>query len=110
MLSPQSLSEPDRRLVAAWAADCAERVLPLFEGEAPDAIARLTPSRGPAPTPAASSTPRARSAAGSLRAAPPPRSPVGEDAAGPFVAGGLLARGILGSTIHTLQTRIASGA
>ncbi|WP_376765698.1 putative immunity protein [Agromyces agglutinans] len=36
----------DRRLVAGWAADCAERVLPLFEAEAPndararDAIAR----------------------------------------------------------------------
>ena len=29
--SPQSLSEADRRLVAAWAADCAERVLVLFE-------------------------------------------------------------------------------
>ncbi|MFB2597054.1 putative immunity protein [Herbiconiux sp. P17] len=46
MASPQSLSEHDRRLVAAWAADCAERVLPLFEAEAPtderprDAIAR----------------------------------------------------------------------
>ncbi|QHC60394.1 putative immunity protein [Rathayibacter sp. VKM Ac-2760] len=36
MLSPQSLSENDRRLVAAWAADCAERVLPLFEAEAPE--------------------------------------------------------------------------
>lgn len=36
MLSPQSLSEADRRLVAAWAAECAERVLPLFEAEAPD--------------------------------------------------------------------------
>jgi hypothetical protein len=36
MASPQSLSEKDRRLVAAWAADCAERVLPLFEAEAPD--------------------------------------------------------------------------
>ncbi|MBF4609382.1 putative immunity protein [Curtobacterium sp. VKM Ac-1393] len=36
MLSPQSLSEDDRRLVAAWAADCAERVLPLFEAESPD--------------------------------------------------------------------------
>jgi len=33
--------------------------------------------------------------------------PDGEDAAGPFVAGGLLARGILGSTIRTLQTRVA---
>jgi hypothetical protein len=33
--SPQTLSEADRRLVAAWAADCAERVLRLFEAEAP---------------------------------------------------------------------------
>lgn len=46
MPSPQSLSVPDRREVAAWAADCAERVLVLFETEAPadgrprDAIAR----------------------------------------------------------------------
>lgn len=46
MPSPQALSESDRRLVAAWAADCAERVLPLFEQEAPgddrprDGIAR----------------------------------------------------------------------
>ncbi|KQW05744.1 hypothetical protein ASC66_12335 [Leifsonia sp. Root4] len=46
MVSPQALSESDRRRVAAWAADCAERVLPLFEAEAPsdgrprDAIAR----------------------------------------------------------------------
>ena len=35
MKSPQTLSEADRRLVAAWAADCAERVLGLFEAEAP---------------------------------------------------------------------------
>jgi hypothetical protein len=34
MPSPQSLSEADRRLVVAWAADCAERVLRLFEVEA----------------------------------------------------------------------------
>lgn len=33
--SPQALSEGDRRQVAAWAADCAEHVLPLFEAEAP---------------------------------------------------------------------------
>jgi hypothetical protein len=45
--SPQTLSEADRRLVAVWAADCAERVLGLFEAEAPgdsrprDAIAGL---------------------------------------------------------------------
>ena len=46
MPSPQSLSEADRHLVAAMAADCAERVLVFFEMEAPpdgrprDAIAR----------------------------------------------------------------------
>lgn len=46
MPSPQSLSESDRRELAAWAADCAERVLVVFETEAPadgrprDAIAR----------------------------------------------------------------------
>lgn len=45
-VSPQALSEADRRIVAAWAADCAERVLVLFEQESPqdvrprDAIAR----------------------------------------------------------------------
>jgi hypothetical protein len=44
--SPQTRSEADRRIVAVWAADCAERVLGLFETEAPndrrprDAIAR----------------------------------------------------------------------
>jgi hypothetical protein len=44
--SPQTLSEADRRVVAAWAADCAQRVLPLFEANAPgdsrprDSIAR----------------------------------------------------------------------
>lgn len=47
MGSPQTLSEADRRVVAVWAADCAERVLGLFEAEAPgdsrprEAIARL---------------------------------------------------------------------
>ncbi|MBK8446702.1 MAG: hypothetical protein IPL41_08510 [Micropruina sp.] len=46
MGSPQTLSEADRRAVALWAADCAERVLALFEAEAPsdgrpaDALAR----------------------------------------------------------------------
>jgi len=34
--SPQTLSEAERRQVAGWAADCAERVLGLFEAEAPD--------------------------------------------------------------------------
>jgi immunity protein 5 of polymorphic toxin system len=35
MASPQTLSEGDRRLVAGWAADCAERVLGVFAAEAP---------------------------------------------------------------------------
>jgi hypothetical protein len=33
--SPQTLSEAERRIVSEWAADCAERVLGLFEAEAP---------------------------------------------------------------------------
>ena len=47
MGSPQTLSEAERRIVAAWAADCAQRVLGLFEAEAPhdnrprDSIARM---------------------------------------------------------------------
>ena len=46
MSSPQTLSVSDRRIAAAWAADCAERVLWVFEAEAPqdgrprDSIAR----------------------------------------------------------------------
>ena len=35
MTSPQTLTEADRRRVAAWAADCAERVLGVFEADAP---------------------------------------------------------------------------
>lgn len=36
MASPQTLDDDDRRVLALWAADCAARVLPLFEAEAPD--------------------------------------------------------------------------
>ena len=35
MRSPQTLSQADRRIVAAWAADCAEHVLGTFEAAAP---------------------------------------------------------------------------
>lgn len=177
MLSPQSLSESDRRLVAAWAADCAERVLTLFAREAPDdarprdAIDRARAySRGEldsageirrrfvagraaasATSPAAIAAARSAAQASGVahmgahalgaaayavkavsidrpgdvdvelewqvaRMSPDVRAtlrrlpPVGEDAAGPLVAGGLLARGILGSTIRTLQTRIVAAA
>jgi hypothetical protein len=34
--------------------------------------------------------------------------PVGEDPAGPFAAGGLLARGDLGATVRTLQARLTT--
>ncbi len=50
MVSSQTLSEADRRIVAVWAADCADRVLGLFEADAPeddrprDAIARTRAS------------------------------------------------------------------
>lgn len=36
MASPQALREADRRIVAAWAADCADRVLSVFEADVPD--------------------------------------------------------------------------
>ena len=45
MTSPQSLTESERRLVAAWAADCAERVLPLYEAESADGLARYAIAR-----------------------------------------------------------------
>lgn len=35
MRSPQTLSVPDRRLVAGWAADCAEHVQEIFEADSP---------------------------------------------------------------------------
>lgn len=35
MRSPQTLSEEERRVVSGWAADCAERVLGIFEAHAP---------------------------------------------------------------------------
>lgn len=34
MASTQTLSDSDRRELARWAAECAERVLPLFDGDA----------------------------------------------------------------------------
>jgi hypothetical protein len=36
MASRQTLSEGERRIVAGWAADCAESVLPIFQAAAPD--------------------------------------------------------------------------
>src|SRR3954447_21398633 len=36
VLSPQTLGVDDRRAVASWAADCAEHVLPIYEGAVPD--------------------------------------------------------------------------
>jgi hypothetical protein len=36
VLSPQTLSLSDRRIVAVWAADCAERVLGIYEDASPE--------------------------------------------------------------------------
>jgi hypothetical protein len=69
MGSPQTLSESDRRIVAAWAAACAERVLALFEAKAPAIGAPGTPSRGHEPSLAASLPSPTRSAGGSSVAA-----------------------------------------
>nr|WP_308206292.1 hypothetical protein [Arthrobacter zhaoxinii] len=33
MASPQTLSDPNRRVIARWAAACAERVLPLYKAD-----------------------------------------------------------------------------
>lgn len=173
MLSPQALNETDRRLVASWAADCAERVLPLFEEEAPgddrprDAVARAraygageldtageirrrfvagraaksvaSPAAIAAARAAAQASGVAHMGAHALGAAayavkaidaarPAEREAevawqvqhltadvrralsllpaVGEDAAGPLVSGGLLARGVLGETIREIQEQM----
>jgi hypothetical protein len=130
--SPQTLSEADRRIVAVWAADCAERVLGLFEAEAPgdsrprDTVARL---RGADALGAAA---YAASAAGlaapnrpeavtdeirwqlervsvQARAARRELPPVGENPAGPLRPG-LLASGVLGAIIRELQVSLAAPA
>lgn len=178
MLSPQSLSDPNRRLVAAWAADCAEHVIDLFQSEAPDdgrphdAIARARAySRGEldaageirrrfvagraasavSSSPAIAAARSAAQAAGvahmgahalgaaayaakarglssahehdaiagevqwqlsimsdPVRAALRGLPRVGEDPAGPLGAGGLLAAGILGSVIRTIQESLTA--
>lgn len=180
MPSPQSLDDTNRRLVAAWAADCAEHVVDLFELEAPDddrprdAIARARAySRGELDAAgeirrrfvagraaSAASSPSAIAAARSaaqaagvahmgahalgaaayaakarglsaanegdaiadeirwqlsimsepVRAALCQLPPVGKDSAGPLGAGGLLATGILGSAIRTIQESLTTAA
>lgn len=50
MASAQTLIESDRRIVALWAADCAERVLPLFEAEESGTVGHARGSSGPAPS------------------------------------------------------------
>lgn len=94
MASPQTLSETDRRIVAAWAADCAERVLGLFEAEAShdrrprDAIDRLRAySRGEL------QAGQARSLGGEANAA-------ARDAAGPAAVAAARAAGQAAAIAH----------
>jgi hypothetical protein len=70
VISPQTLDDADRRAAAAWAADCAERVLPLFEAEAE-----------------APDDPRAREAIGRARAYARGELTAAEEIARRFVAG-----------------------
>lgn len=104
MVSAQTLSDADRRLVALWAADCAERVLPVFEAEAPD------------DTRARDGILRARAfgrgeldAAGQIlrrfEAGRAAQSLMGEDPAGPL-GQGLLTRGQLAVTIREIQAAL----
>jgi hypothetical protein len=122
--SAQTLSEEDRRNVAVWAADCAERVLGLFEAEAPEddrpreAIARLrafalgelgvAEARRRFVAHAAAREVTAPAAVAAARAAGQAASipPVGENASGPL-GPGLLASGLLGAIIRDLQAALA---
>ena len=131
MRSPQTLSEADRRLVAAWAADCAERVLARFEAAAAAARAAgqavAVCHMGAHAVGAAAYAARAVSVAEpdrpdavegeihwqldrmsaevrvALRALPP----VGEDPSGPL-GPGLLASGQLGTVIRALQAGLGA--
>jgi hypothetical protein len=69
MGSPQALSESDRRIVAAWAAACAERVLALFEAQAPGDRRPRDATPGHEPSLVASLPSPTRSAGGSSVAA-----------------------------------------
>jgi immunity protein 5 of polymorphic toxin system len=120
--SPQTLAEADRRIVAMWAADCAERVLGVFEAEAPgdlrprEAIARTRAfARGELG--AAGEIRRRFANAGAARQVSAPSAvaaaraagqlpPVGENRSGPL-GPGLLASGVLGDVIRELQAGLA---
>jgi len=86
MPSIQTLSDAQRRLLARWAADCAERVLPLFDA---DEIDWQTRHLGECERSALQQLP-----------------PLGADSSGPL-GPGLLSRGILGSTIREIQAQIS---
>ena len=121
MNSPQTLSEADRRVVAAWAADCAERVLGLFEAEAPedgrprDAIARARAFAG-GELGVAEMIRRRFSGGGAARDVKAPAAadaarprllpPVGENPSGPL-GPGLLASGLPGTIVRDLQAGLA---
>ena len=135
MTTAQGMTETERRIVAVWAADCAERVLPLFDAEAPDddrardAIARarafargeltaageirrrfvagrLTPPEGPD---ARAAEVRWQLAALSPEVASALRRlpPLGTDTAGPL-GPGLLTSGTLGEVIREIQAAVGA--
>jgi hypothetical protein len=133
MRSPQTLSAADRRTVAAWAADCAERALDLFETDAPgdtrprEAIARTRAfARGELDVAreirrrfGARSASRVRSASQNMsgpataaarsagQAASVPHMGAHALGAAAYAAPGLLASGALGAIVRELQAGLA---
>jgi hypothetical protein len=118
--SSQTLGEADRRLVAAWAADGAERVLGVFEAETPgDDRPRAATARARTHASGELSTAegiRSRFTGGvrwqlahmspEIRAALSALPPVGDDRSGPL-GPGLLASGQLGAIIRQLQAAVS---
>ena len=125
MGSPQTLSEADRRRVAAWSADCAERVLRAFEAAAAGQAVAVCHMGAHALGAAAYAVIAAGLAnpdrpeavdeeirwqldhvSAEVRAALRSLPPVGENASGPL-GPGLLASGQRLTIIRELQARLA---
>jgi threonine aldolase len=108
MGSPQTLSEADRRTLAAWAADCAERVLRLAEaddaehGGPQDAIARTrTFARGEADV--AEEIRRRFTNGGSASDAPSPAAHAARKAAGQAAAVAHMGAHALGAAAYAAK-------
>lgn len=103
MPSPQTLSEDDRRIVAAWAARfAAGRASGAATSPAAKAAELADPGRGGADEIAWQIAHTSEPVRAALLRLPL----LGEDSSGPLGAG-LLASGVLGQTIRTIQSGLA---